>query len=292
MCVVVTRDRVATLRRCLAAVGAQTRPPDHLVLVDNGPDPATRAVLEETGLPHTYLPSHTNLGGAGGFAYGILTARALGADLVWLADDDGRPARTSTLATLLDAAATHRLEMVSPLVVDADDPTLLAFPMRRRLSWARRVDELAGEPVVLGVANLFNGALFSAAALEAVGVPDPRLFIRGDEVEVHRRLARSGLRFGTATGARYLHPSGTADVERVLAGRVPLYLPVDPSRRDRAFRNLGYLTSQPGLRWRRWPDEARYAWYFLVERRDVDGWRQWLARSGEGRRERFAEPAA
>ncbi|WP_392545317.1 hypothetical protein [Oryzobacter sp. 24SJ04S-52] len=43
------------------------------------------------------------------------------------------------------------------------------------------------------------------------------------------------------------------------------------------------------MRWRRWPDETRYAWYFLVQHRDVDGWRQWLARSGEGRRERFGE---
>ncbi len=40
-------------------------------------------------------------------------------------------------------------------------------------------------------------ALLSARALDAVGVPDARLFVRGDEVEVHRRLVRSGLRFGT-----------------------------------------------------------------------------------------------
>ena len=288
MCVVVTRDRVATLRRCLAALAAQSRRPDHVVVVDNGPDDATRTTLVESGLPHTYLPSHTNLGGAGGFAYGILTARALGADWVWLADDDGRPAETSTLATLLDAARRYELAMASPLVVDQDDPGRLAFPLRRRLRWAHRVEDLGGRPLVAGVATLFNGALFSAAALDAVGVPDPRLFIRGDEVEVHRRLARSGLRFGTCTDARYLHPSGTPDVETVLAGRLPVYVPVDRSRRDRAFRNLGYLTSQPGLRWRRWPDEARYAWYFLVRRRDVDGWRQWLARSAEGRRERFS----
>ena len=63
----------------------------------------------------------------------------------------------------------------------------------------------AGHPVVFG--GLIGGiavaarAVFSARALEVLGVPDYRLFIRGDEVEYHRRLQRSGLRFGTALDA-------------------------------------------------------------------------------------------
>ena len=31
-----------------------------------------------------------------------------------------------------------------------------------------------------------------------IGVPDLRLFVRGDEVEMHRRMVRSKLPFGTA----------------------------------------------------------------------------------------------
>ena len=51
-------------------------------------------------IPTTYLPSRRNLGGAGGFALGILHALALGADWVWLADDDGHPQDSQVLATL------------------------------------------------------------------------------------------------------------------------------------------------------------------------------------------------
>ncbi len=288
MCVVVTHRRPESLARCLAALAAQSRRPDHLVVVDNAADDRTREALEAVDLPHTYLPSHTNLGGAAGFAYGILTARALGADWVWLADDDGRPGNDQTLATLLRCAQDRTMDVVSPLVVDDTDPERLAFPLRQGLSWARTRYDLAGRRFVPGVAQLFNGALFSSRALDAVGVPDARLFIRGDEVEVHRRLVRSGLRFGTCVLATYRHPSGDSDFRPILGGRLPVYVPVDRARAAVAFRNQGYLTSQPGMRWRRWPDEARYAWYYLAVQRDPKGWRTWQSRTAEGRREQFS----
>lgn len=287
VCVVVTRDRPETLAHWLTALADQARRPDHLVLVDNGPDGRTRELLAASPIPHTYLPSDTNLGGAGGFAYGILTARALGADWVWLADDDGRPGSDRTLATLLRCAEDKALDAVSPLVLDLADPERLAFPLRRGLTWARTRADLEGLRFIPRVAQLFNGALFSARALDTVGVPDPRLFIRGDEVEVHRRMVRSGLRFGTCVLASYRHPSGAADFVPILTGRVPVYAPIDRARADTAFRNQGYLTSQPGMRWRRWPDEARYAWYYLATQRDVTGYRHWQSRTAEGRREQF-----
>lgn len=290
VCVIVTCDRPALLRRCLEAVASQHRRPDHLVVVDNGTEPGAADSLAATGISHTLLTSETNLGGAGGYAYGVLTARALGADWVWLADDDGRPGSQWTLGRLLMCAADHELDVVSPLVVDQDDPDRLAFPLRRGLTWVRQRPELGHDVLVPNVANLFNGALFSAKAIDAVGVPDPRLFVRGDEVEIHRRLRRSDLRFGTCAPATYLHPQGHEDWRPILAGRLTVLVPRDPARRVGTFRNLGYLTAQPGLRWRRWPDELRYGWYFLVQQRDLGGWRLWRRASRAGRHERFDPP--
>jgi rhamnopyranosyl-N-acetylglucosaminyl-diphospho-decaprenol beta-1,3/1,4-galactofuranosyltransferase len=292
VCVVVTRDRAKLLQRCLREVTAQTRRPDHLIVVDNGADPVTRAVVEAVEVPTTYLPSHTNLGGAGGFAYGVLAARALGAQWVWLADDDGRPGEQDTLGRLLACAAEHRLDVVSPLVLDEDQTDVLAFPLRRGLTWVRRRDALEPGVLVPNVANLFNGALFSTRALDVVGIPDPRLFVRGDEVEIHRRLGRSGLAFGTCTLATYLHPQGNSDWQPLLGGRLRVLVPVDQSRRDMTFRNLGYLTAQPGLRWRRWPDALRYAWYYLAQQHDLAGFARWRRMSGLGRRERFGDQPA
>ncbi|WP_404347619.1 glycosyltransferase [Phycicoccus jejuensis] len=286
--VVVTYRRPELLSVGLTALAGQDRRPDDLVVVDNADDPATREVVERCDLPTTYLPSSTNLGGAGGFAYGVLTARALGADLVWLADDDGRPATPSTLATLLAAADAEGLEVAAPLVLDVDAPERLAFGLRRGTRRASLRSDLPSTGVVRGVANPVNGMLLSTRALDAIGVPDPRLVVRGDEVEMHRRLVRSGLPFATVLDATWLHPSGTRDVVPLLGGSVPVYVPADPERAKVAYRNLGWLTSQPGMRWRRWPDEARYAWYHLVVQRDPDGWRVWRERSAAGRREQFA----
>ena len=291
--VVVTHRRVDALTKSLAAVASQTRAPDHLILIDNDDDERVRKLVAEQHIPSTYIGSRRNLGGAGGFALGMLQALTLGADWVWLADDDGRPADATVLATLLDCAASHSLAEVSPMVCDLDDPSRLAFPLRRGLVWRRWVSELRVDgsgDLLPGIASLFNGALFRASTLEAVGVPDIRLFIRGDEVELHRRLARSGLPFGTCLNAMYLHPQGSDEFKPILGGRMHTQYPEDATKRYFTYRNRGYLQSQPGLR-RLIPQEwLRFGWFFLVTQRDPAGLREWIRLRRLGRDERFGRP--
>jgi rhamnopyranosyl-N-acetylglucosaminyl-diphospho-decaprenol beta-1,3/1,4-galactofuranosyltransferase len=288
--VVVTHRRVDQLTKSLDVVTGQHRPPDHLVVVDNDDDERVRDLVAGQPIPTTYFGSKRNLGGAGGFALGMLQALALGADWVWLADDDGRPADAGVLETLLACAARHGLAEVSPMVCDLDDPTRLAFPLRRGLVWRRRVDELRTETsseLLPGIASLFNGALFRAATLEAVGVPDLRLFIRGDEVELHRRLVRSKLPFGTCLDAVYLHPQGSDEFKPILGGRMHTQYPDNDTKRFFTYRNRGYLMSQPGLR-KLLPQEwLRFGWFFLITRRDPAALREWLRLRRLGRREQF-----
>ena len=287
--VVVTHRRPVLLAESLAALAGQSRPVDAVVVVDNGADEETAAVVAAADVPTTYLPSQRNLGGAGGFALGMLTALAQGADWVWCADDDGRPADDTVLATLLECARTHDLAEVSPAVVDKAAPDLLAFPLRRGLRWRRTRADFAGLEVLPGYASLFNGALFRAATLDAVGVPDYRLFLRGDETELHRRLVRSGLPFGTCLQAAYLHPEGTEEFQPILAGRLSAQYPADETKRFFTYRNRGYLMAQPGMRWLFPLELVRFSWFFLA-RRDVAGLRSWLGLVRQGRRERFTRP--
>ncbi|MGV0714922.1 glycosyltransferase family 2 protein [Mycolicibacterium sp. XJ662] len=288
--VVVTHRRVEELTKSLEAVTAQTRAPDHLIVVDNDNDPRVAELVAGQPVPTSYLGSRRNLGGAGGFALGMLHALALGADWVWLADDDGRPADSEVLGTLVACAEKHGLAEVSPMVCDLDDPGRLAFPLRRGVAWRRRAEELrteAGQDLLPGIASLFNGALFAAATLEATGVPDLRLFVRGDETELHRRLVRSGLPFGTCLSAVYLHPQGGDEFKPILGGRMHTQYPDDARKRFYTYRNRGYLLSQPGLR-RLLPQEwARFGWYFLVSRRDPAGLWEWIRLRRLGRKERF-----
>lgn len=288
--VIVTHCRVDALAVSLGVVSGQTRPPDHVIVVDNDDDARVRELVTSQPVPTTYLGSRRNLGGAGGFALGMLHALALGADWVWLADDDGRPADADVLSTLLACAAKYSLAEVSPMVCDLDDPARLAFPLRRGVAWRRHVSELkvdGSDDLLTGIASLFNGALFAASTLEAIGVPDLRLFIRGDETDVHRRLVLSGLPFGTCLNASYLHPHGADEFKPILGARMHTQYPDNVAKRFYTYRNRGYLQSQRGLR-RLVPQElVRFGWFFLVTRRDPAGLREWLRLRKLGRQEKF-----
>jgi len=293
--VVVTHRRPEQLAKSLDVVTTQTRMIDHLIVVDNDHDEHVSELVASQAVRSTYLGSRRNLGGAGGFALGMLHALALGADWIWLADDDGRPGDSEVLATLLACAHRHGLAEVSPMVCDLDQPDRLAFPLRRGLVWRRRVDELRtkdspGSDLLPGYASLFNGALFRAETIAAVGVPDIRLFVRGDEYDVHRRLVRSGLPFGTCLDTVYLHPYGSDEFKPILGGRMHTQYPDDPVKRFFTYRNRGYVLAQPGLR-RLLPQEwLRFGWYFLITRRDPAGLREWIRLRRMGRREQFGPP--
>jgi rhamnopyranosyl-N-acetylglucosaminyl-diphospho-decaprenol beta-1,3/1,4-galactofuranosyltransferase len=284
--VVVTHHRRELLADSLKMLAAQSRPPDHLVVVDNGPAQPARDVVAACPIPSTYLLSQRNLGGAGGFALGMLHALSLGAEWVWLADDDGRPADENVLATLLDEARRRGLAEVSPVVANINTPDSLAFPLRRGLTWKRRTDEL-GTDFLPGIASLFNGALFRASTLEVIGVPDLRLFFRGDEVEVHRRLVRSGLPFGTCLKVAYLHPDGSDEFKPMLGGRFHAQDPGDPVKRYYTYRNRGYLLSQPGMRKIGALEVIRFGLYFLGVRKDPKAFLEWLRLVRLGQREHF-----
>src|SRR3954454_19101262 len=140
--VLVTHRRPDELTKSLDALTTQSRALDHLIVVDNDDDERVRDLVAGQPIPTTYLGSRRNLGGAGGFALGMLHALALGADWIWLADDDGRPADENVLAVLLEEAEKRGLAEVSPVVSNIETPAKLAFPLRRGLTWKRSSAEL------------------------------------------------------------------------------------------------------------------------------------------------------
>lgn len=118
-------------------------------------------------------------------------------------------------------------------------------------------------------------------------MPDLRLFVRGDEVELHRRMLRSGLPFGTALQAGYLHPYGSDEFKPMLGGRLHAQDPGDAVKRYYTYRNRGYLMSQPGMRKIGLLELPRFAWYFLVTRKDPKAFVEWLRLLRQGRAEHF-----
>ncbi len=111
--VVVTFNRLEKLKTVLDRLQKQSLPPAWIVVVDNASTDGTGAWLaqHEADLPASAVPLHIvsmpeNLGGAGGFARGMSEGYQLGADHVWIMDDDcyAEPEALTALVDGFDAA--------------------------------------------------------------------------------------------------------------------------------------------------------------------------------------------
>ena len=232
----------------------------------------------------TYLGSRRNLGGAGGFALACCTRCPSAPTGCGWPTTTAAP-RPEVLATLLDARE-HRPGRGIAGGVDLDYPRSFRLPATPGPGLAPavlRVRHQGSGGLLPGIASLFNGALFRASTLD-LGVPDLRLFMRGDEVELHRRLVRSGLPFGTCLPTTYLLPQGAAEFKPILGGRMHTQYPDDAIKRFFTYRNRGYLLSQPGLR-KLLPQEwLRFGRFFLVSAGIRPGLAEWIRLRRLGRR--------
>ena len=108
--VIVTYNRKALLKECLLALLSQTTACDILV-IDNHSTDGTAAAVEDIIKDKssnerriTYIDTGANLGGAGGFSYGIKEAAQRGYEYIWIMDDDCVP-EPDALEELFSAAA-------------------------------------------------------------------------------------------------------------------------------------------------------------------------------------------
>ncbi len=279
--VVLTHERPVLLAQCVDALLAQARMPDHVLVVDNGsstqlPDRVARSPRVRV------LRLTKNEGPAAGFQAGIRAALDMGATHVWLMDDDGRPEDAECLTGLLAAAAREASAITCPLVRNVARRERLAFPIRQHGRTRFTAADLDPAPVIEGFAHLFNGALIEAAAFARIGLPDRRLFMRGDEVEFLLRARRASLRIVTDTRVGFLHPACDQEVHPILGGAFYAMVPGEPVKRYCQFRNRGWIFWQYGMRGWLLADHIRYACHFLIGARDPAGYFEWLRATWHG----------
>ena len=171
------------------------------------------------------------------------------------------------------------------------DATRCAFTFRRGWHRLQLRADVARLEVLEGHAHLFNGALIPALTFERFGLPDMRLFVRGDEVDFLYRVVRGGGLVATVTAAIARHPSGMLEAFPLLGGRLFAVCPADPARARIMFRNRGYIARRHGLWWRLPLDGVRYALFFLLRwPPDRVGFGHWLSATVEGWREHLGAP--
>lgn len=221
-------QRQSLLEKVLSA--ARDEGVGRVVAVDNGASwPVRTQLVEQFGTLADVVTMGRNTGSAGGFSAGIRRAMQLGAEYIWLLDDDNCPAAGS-LSTLLCAyhrllpshAATqlavlafrpgHQSDLAAgvPLHRTGDRRNAfrgfhvgeIPYKVWRRTPWGRpQVHGTLPEFVALPVAP-YSGLLFHRSLVDTFGLPREDFVLYADDTEYSYRITRSQGSIVMVTAAR------------------------------------------------------------------------------------------
>lgn len=245
--IVVTHNRRALLAECLEALLAQTETCFDIWVVDNASHDDTEAyVTDMAGRCNRirYENTGANLGGAGGFHFGIQKAVAAGYAYVWLMDDDAAP-EPQALAALLAAA-----DMLGERWAFLYSTVLWTDGTENRMN-RPRISPACFETIALlqyGILRVqqatFVSLLLPARTVYQVGLPIAAFFIWGDDIEYTRRICLRHRLPGYLVGRSIVIHQTRSNVGSNCAldapERIPLY--------RYAFRNEQYMYRKEGPR--------------------------------------------
>ncbi|MGI8557949.1 MAG: glycosyltransferase family 2 protein [Solirubrobacteraceae bacterium] len=190
--VVVTHNRRELLRECLAALEAQSRPPDRVLVVDNASTDGTATMLAEEYPDVDLVRLTSNGGGAGGFHEGLRRGHSAGADWIWLMDDDTMPTPTALqelLAVSDDGDACCPALLASKVVWTDGRLHPMNYPgfERRRTDLVIAASERALMPLRTAT---FVSLLVHRRTVDKHGLPLKRYFLWSDDIEYTARILR------------------------------------------------------------------------------------------------------
>lgn len=199
--IVVTYNRKVLLLECIEALknarnelSSEVNCEMDIVVVDNASTDGTREALADaaSGGEIVYLNTGANLGGAGGFNYGMKYAVSKGYDFVWAMDDD-TIVREGALRAFVDFECENhgRYSFLSSLALWTDEKLNLMNIQKKSLTEKiEGLDEnIQEEAVEIGMAS-FVSIWIPCEIIKKVGLPIKEFFIWADDIEYTRRLNR------------------------------------------------------------------------------------------------------
>lgn len=201
--VVVTYNRLPLLQQCLRALAAQSVHLEAIWLIDNASTDGTQTAVQAMHLENlVYRNTGKNLGGAGGFAYGVKKAAMAGYDALWLMDDDTIPEREA-LQNLLEC--DRKLEgKYGWLSSRALAPDGTDQPMNRQRKTPYTDVEGYTENQVPAVMASFVSLFLRTDIVKKFGIPIADFFIWSDDWEYTRRISKE-LPCYVASESRVVH---------------------------------------------------------------------------------------
>ncbi len=189
--IVVTYNRAELLAECLQALKAQTFQGFDIIVINNGSTDSTEQMLQPyiAANGFCYYNTGTNLGGAGGFNYGIRKAYEAGYDYYWLMDDDTIP-EANALERLLDSATV--LDWCFGFLVSKalwTDGTLCKMNIPLSCDGRRATENSEERPVPVQAAT-FVSFFTSRRIVSIAGLPIKEFFLWADDTNYCLRINR------------------------------------------------------------------------------------------------------
>ncbi len=189
--VVVTYNRKDLLENCLHRLVNQAVNNLGIIVVDNASTDGTKDVMQKwikRGV--YYYDTGGNLGGAGGFQYGLKMAEKLGYEYAWLMDDDTLVGK-NTLKELINAdhmlAGNYGFLASVPLWIDGS-----LCELNRPKPVHQKQKEVVNHQA--GLIPIYRATFVSffvkISIVKKVGLPIKEFFIWGDDVEYSQRISQ------------------------------------------------------------------------------------------------------
>lgn len=238
--VVVTYNRKELLKQCIAHIINQQSICCDVLVVDNASTDGTAQWVQSISDCRVhYRNTGANLGGAGGFHFGLQWAVKAGYDYVWIMDDDCLP-NADALKAFWDAHIQlgGAYGWLSSQVLWTDGS--ICRMNIQRITPFQKMSDFSGERSS-AVAASFVSLFLPAAHIVTYGLPIKDFFIWADDLEYTRRISRKE-RCYVVPGSKVVHAmAANADSNIVYASQDRM------SRYSYSYRNEVYLYRREGL---------------------------------------------
>lgn len=246
-CVIVTYNRKELLLNNLIGILNQKIEDIKIYIIDNHGSDNTLEFLKDNFermdlIDYTYLTE--NIGGAGGFSFGLKKAYDGNNEWFILMDDDGKPCENCFKELIdyvcINGYTSNDLILFNSLVTcDLENLSfgLGHFDNIHEIINTNLIDETGA---INNNINPFNGTLISRGLVSKIGFPNKDFFIKGDEVDYTIRAQKAGAIIKTIFKSNYFHPKLTNRFKRKFFGH-EMYVYVEaPWKEYYGARNYVY----------------------------------------------------
>ncbi len=240
--VVVTYNRKELLKENIEALLAQKPKIPAIVIIDNHSTDGTKEYIKqfiESG-EIKYCDTGSNLGGAGGFSYGIKYAAKQGYDYIWVMDDDCIPNEDTLEAfAIADRQLNGEYGFLSSKVLWKDGSICTMNLQRETVT--KNLKGFDKKLQIVAMAS-FVSLFIPTKIIKEMGLPIKEFFIWTDDWEYTRRISRKYKSYAV-TDSVVVHKSRSN-----IGANIVTESPDRLDRFDYLYRNDVYLYRREGFR--------------------------------------------